>query len=73
MCCMTPTPRYLSTGEVAALFQVDDSTVMRWARTGKIPSYPLPSGLLRYVESEILALLPGAQPIAAADDSAVTA
>lgn len=72
MCRMTPTPRYLSTGEVAELFQVDDSTVMRWAKAGKIPSYPLPSGLLRYVESEILALLPGARPVDA-DGSAVSA
>jgi excisionase family DNA binding protein len=59
---MTPIPEYLTTGEVAELFRVDDSTVARWAELGKIPSTRTPGGRRRYPKDAIVALLVEPQP-----------
>jgi excisionase family DNA binding protein len=51
--------RFLTPGEVAALFRVDPKTVTRWAAAGRISSVRTPGGHRRYRESEIRALLEG--------------
>ena len=43
--------------QVAALFNVHVSTVVRWAEDGKIPHFKTPSGHRRYPRAEIDALL----------------
>lgn len=47
----TQTP-YTGT-QVARLFNVDVSTVVRWADAGKIPSFRTPGGHRRYPRLEI--------------------
>lgn len=49
--------RALSSSEVAALFRVDDKTPPRWAAAGRIYAFRVPSGRLRFWESDVLALL----------------
>lgn len=46
--------------EVARLFNVDVSTVVRWADAEKIPSFRTPGGHRRYPRAEIDALTPQA-------------
>jgi excisionase family DNA binding protein len=57
MTCDGEAPRLLTTGEVAALFRVDRSTVTRWAQTGKLPCIDTPGGMRRFRESDVRALL----------------
>lgn len=52
--------RLLTPGEVAALFRVDPKTVTRWAAAGRIGSIRTPGGHRRFRESEVRALLAGA-------------
>lgn len=40
--------RFLSTGEVAKLFEVSPNTVARWARQGKLPCLTTPSGRRKF-------------------------
>ena len=56
---MAPESPY-STGQVAALFGVNSSTIIRWADEGKIPSFRTPGGQRRYPRAGIDALLDGA-------------
>lgn len=49
--------RFLTTQEVAALWQVDDSTVKGWARRGQLESIQTPSGRYRFRESVVVASL----------------
>lgn len=62
--------RLLTPGEVATLFRVDPKTVTRWASAGRIGSIRTPGGHRRFRESEVRALLGGAdaqipsQPVA---------
>lgn len=49
--------RWLTPGEVAAMFRVDPKTVTRWAAAGKVNSIRTPGGHRRFRESEIKALL----------------
>lgn len=51
----------LTPAEVAAMFRVDPKTVTRWAKAKKISSIRTLGGHRRYKESEIRALLSGAQ------------
>ncbi len=51
-----PTRPYTGT-EVAALFNVHVSTVVRWADDGKIPHFRTPSGHRRYPRADVDALL----------------
>ena len=53
--------RLLKPGEVAAMFKVKVRTVTRWARAGLIPSGWTPGGSRRYPESQVRALLDGAE------------
>ena len=39
--------------QVAALFNVGPTTVVRWARSGKIPSFLTPGGTRRYPSAAI--------------------
>ncbi|WP_260617179.1 MULTISPECIES: helix-turn-helix domain-containing protein [unclassified Microbispora] len=41
---MPPSKRLLKAREVAHLFDVEVSTVVEWARTGKIPALKTPGG-----------------------------
>jgi excisionase family DNA binding protein len=54
---MTPLERKFSTGEVAELFQVNPETVRRWVKSGRLPAIEMPSGLLRFLESDVQAAL----------------
>lgn len=47
--------------EVARLFAVDVSTVVRWADTGKLPSFRTPGGHRRYPRAAVDALLAGSE------------
>jgi excisionase family DNA binding protein len=51
------TDRFMTPGEVAALFRVDPKTVTRWAAAGRIGSIRTPGGHRRFRESEVRALL----------------
>lgn len=53
------TERYLTTRSVAQRLGVAPRTVLTWAGDGKIPSYRLPSGELRFDEDELDAWLVG--------------
>ena len=52
--------RLMTPGEVATLFRVDPKTVTRWAVAGRIGSVRTPGGHRRFRESEVRALLRGA-------------
>lgn len=56
------TDRLMTPGEVAALFRVDPKTVTRWAAAGRIGSIRTPGGHRRFRESEVMALVDGADP-----------
>lgn len=49
---MAPTPPY-TTGEVAALFRVDPSTVVRWAESGRLAYFLTPGGQRRFPREQI--------------------
>ena len=49
--------RMLSTGNVAALFSVDPTTVIDWANAGKLSVKRTLGGHRRYSETEVRALL----------------
>lgn len=57
----------LTPAEVAALFRVDPKTVTRWARAGKLTSLRTLGGHRRYRESEVRALLGGANIVGTTD------
>ena len=48
---------WMTPGEVAPLAKVRESTVKRWARTGKIPSARTPGGHIRVRLSDVAAML----------------
>lgn len=54
----TDTP--YTTGEVARLFNVDASTVARWAVIGKLPYFRTPGGQRRFPREAIDALVASA-------------
>jgi excisionase family DNA binding protein len=62
--------RLLTPGEVATLFRVDPKTVTRWASAGRIGSIRTPGGHRRFRESEVRALLRGADVPTAAPSAA---
>ncbi|MCY9785444.1 helix-turn-helix domain-containing protein [Nocardiopsis sp. EMB25] len=58
-------PTLLTAGEVAAIFRVDNATVNRWARQGKVRCVRTPSGGQRFDADEIRRLFgeqTGGQP-----------
>ena len=46
--------RYYSTRDLAKLFRVNESTVKRWADTGKIDCFKTPGGHRRYPPDRVL-------------------
>ena len=44
---MARVKNYLSTGEAAAIFDVDPDTVLRWIKSGEIPAIRTPGGHYR--------------------------
>ncbi len=46
--------RLLTARAVAEHLDVSTSTVLRWTRQGKLPGLRLPSGAMRYRESDLL-------------------
>jgi len=49
--------KLLTTAEVAALFRVEERTILRWAVSGKLGSVRIPGNKRRYVASYVLGLL----------------
>ncbi len=45
----------LTAREVADLLSVSVETILRWHRSGKLPSLTLPSGAIRFTEDQIAA------------------
>lgn len=63
---MTQLPELMTVAEVAEAFRTTDETIHRWARDGKLPYIPLPSGTKRFRRIEIEAILtPAAEANAA--------
>ena len=54
------TDRLLTAREVADLVGVHVETVLRWWRSGRLPGRRLPTGVLRFWESETLDWIDGA-------------
>lgn len=61
-----PAPEYLTTGEAADVLGVSDETLRRWADDRKVRHVRLPSGQLRFIRSDLDAVL---QPVEAAAPS----
>lgn len=58
---MAPSPDLMTTGEVAATFNVGTSTVRRWHEKGLLVAIELPSKQLRFRRSDVEALLAPAE------------
>jgi excisionase family DNA binding protein len=54
---------FLTRAEVAALFRVEEHTVSRWARDGKLTRGRTPGGQPRYAATEVDALLHGSTQV----------
>ncbi len=54
--------RFLSTKEVARLFEVTPNTVSRWAREEKVPALVMPSGRRKFRRDEIRRLVRDSEP-----------
>lgn len=57
----------LTSGEVASMFRVDRSTVVRWARSGKFTSVRTLGGHRRFRAAEVFASLTASRSRLAAD------
>ena len=64
-----PAPEYLTTGEAADVLGVSDETLRRWADDRKVRHVRLPSGHLRFIRSDLDAVL---APVEAAAPAAPT-
>lgn len=51
-----PCPPFLTSAEVADMFRVDITTVVRWAQEGRLTSIRTPGGHYRFAEAEVHAL-----------------
>ena len=49
--------RFLTASQVAALFEVSPSTVVRWAKDGKLPFLTTPGGRRRFPREAVENLL----------------
>lgn len=56
---MEQLPALLTVAEVADRLRITDETVHRWARDGKLPYVPLPSGIKRFRREDIEAIEAG--------------
>ncbi len=54
--------RFLSTKEVAHLFEVTPNTVSRWAREGNLPALVTPSGRRKFPRDGIRRLVGDSEP-----------
>jgi excisionase family DNA binding protein len=45
--------RFMTARQVAGLFEVSPSTVLRWAKDGRLPALVTPSGRLRFPRESI--------------------
>jgi len=45
--------RFMTARQVAGLFEVSPSTVLRWAKGGRLPALVTPSGRLRFPRDSI--------------------
>ena len=54
--------RFLTTKEVARLFEVSPNTVARWAREGSVPALVTPSGRRKFPREEIERLIGYTRP-----------
>ena len=45
--------RFMTARQVARLFEVSPSTVLRWAKDGRLPALVTPSGRLRFPRESI--------------------
>jgi excisionase family DNA binding protein len=61
MTAREPLPELMTPGEVAAVLRVDDTTVVRWARNGRIRSIKTPGGHHRYYAEDVEKLVRGGQ------------
>lgn len=55
-------PDVLTRGEAAWVLNVHPSTVARWAATGFLPSFRIPSGQRRYRKADVEDLLNSRRP-----------
>jgi excisionase family DNA binding protein len=62
--CMTQTDRKLTASEVARRLDVTSETVRDWGRTGKLRAIRLPSGRMKFRESDVDAIERGEQSAA---------
>jgi excisionase family DNA binding protein len=61
---MTQLPDLLTAAEAAKELRVSDETVHRWARTGRLPFVPMPSGLKRF-RREVVDAVKRGEPVSA--------
>lgn len=54
---MTVSRRLLTPREVAGMFRVSDKTVVRWAKSGRLPSFRTPGGHRRFYADQVEAML----------------
>ena len=59
---VTPGGPVLSTHEVAQLFRVCNRTVVKWAGSGRLPSFRTMGGHLRFKEEDVVTLFNRAGP-----------
>ena len=54
--------RFITAREVAGLFEVSPSTVLRWAKDGRLPALVTPSGRLRFPRESIQKMIKVSMP-----------
>ena len=58
---MTPDQTFLSIPEVAEVFEVSDTSVRRWVKSGRLPVVRTPSGRAKVRREDVEAILRGDQ------------
>jgi excisionase family DNA binding protein len=54
--------RFMTAKQVAGLFEVSPSTVIRWAKNGHLPTMVTPSGRLRFPRESIQEMIKVSNP-----------
>ena len=54
--------RFMTARQVAGLFEVSPSTVLRWAKDGRLPALVTPSGRLRFPRESIQEMIKVSMP-----------
>jgi excisionase family DNA binding protein len=52
-------PRLMTAKDVATMVQVDETTVQRWAKEGRLPRVAVGNQTARYLESDVMAFIHG--------------